>query len=195
MKKKIRAFVIIWIFLLLMLVASCTAKHETEGSSTYSSFPTPMINDDQANQVFFDLIAGTKPLQINSGITIQRIETVSNSGTYTPYTDYFPLLILNHTSEAVKFRNIGFAIQVFQYDPSSKDTMWEAIQLPYVPEETEKILPPELEKFDFQIVNSWELFGKDLVNVKTNIIRVYVSGEGVDTHINYGAFIDLQIKK
>jgi len=77
------------------------------------------------------------------------------NGIPTPSPNYISILVLNHTDEPIGFENIGFNIKVFQYN--SETNMWEKVLLPYTPEKTQTILPPKLEKFDFEILNSWEL--------------------------------------
>lgn len=142
-----------------------------------------------------ELFVAIAPLadDLNSGITIKQNKVASDFVDTSPSPRYVSFLVLNNTQEPVAFDNIGFEIQVFEYN--ARKFSWETVILPYTPEKRQKILPPNLTKLDFQVLNIWELFDRDLVNVKSDNIRIFISGTGEVTKSVYGAYIDVTLPK
>ena len=69
----------------------------------------------------------------------------------------------------------------------------EKSNTPYTPEKTSKTLPAKTEKFDFNILNSWEFNEGDLINIETNIIRILVTGRGENSNKKYSAYLDVSL--
>jgi hypothetical protein len=154
--------------------------------------PTPVINS-VANLQFIETIIGGKSNEINTGLTIERLNIVAIEGIPTPSVNHVSLLILNHTQEPIAFEDIGFGVQVFEYDPSLSE--WRKVALPYTPEQKQKVIPPQLETFDFEVLNSWEFTSGEFIDVRTGILRILIRGMGVNSGKNYYAFVDVTLQK
>src|SRR5688500_12259168 len=189
--------VAISIVTILMLLAGYFVyrqqKSANEDQLNFVKFPpTPVINS-VANLQFIETIIGDKSNEINTGLTIERLRIVAIEAIPTPSGNHVSLLILNHTQEPIAFNNIGFGVQVFEYDSSLLE--WRKVALPYTPEKREKVIPPQLEKFDFEVLNSWEFTNEEFIDVRTGILRILIGGMGVNSGKNYYAFIDLTLQR
>jgi hypothetical protein len=160
---------------------------------TYVNIPaTPFLNN-KANEKFNDIVLSGNTQEINNGLSIQRLNLVALKGVPTPSANHISLLILNHTEEPIEFENIGFDIQVFEYDaPADR---WNKVTMPFTPDDKKKIVPAKLEDFDFDVLNSWEMTEEDFINSKTGKVRILISGTGLDTDKKYYAFTDITLQK
>ena len=159
----------------------------------YTSNPvSPNINTE-VNQKFIDTVLSEQTEDINNGLSIERLNVVALEGVPTPSANHISLLVLNRTEESIEFENIGFDIQVFEYDTST--FQWNRVDLPFTPDHKKKIIPPRLEDFDFNVLNYWELTEGDFINTKTSNVRILISGIGLDTDKKYYAFMDLTLQK
>ena len=194
MKKKAKYSLVLLritcISLMALILGACNVRTNKSSVNIESPLPTPVIAPI-ANQIFIDKISPVD--ELNSGITIERLNAVQINGLPTPSPNYISVLVLNHTDESVIFNDIGFDIQVFEYSPEL--ATWKRLTLRYWPEKSQKALPPKLEKFDFNILNSWELLDGDIVNATSNSLRIYVFGQGEITSKIYGAYLDLALQQ
>jgi hypothetical protein len=154
--------------------------------------PTPIINPT-VHSDFFKTVALDSSYEINMGLTVERMKTIAVEGAPAPSVNYVSILILNHTSESIIFSDIGFGVQVFQYN--LRNSEWASVSLPYLPEKTQKVLPPNTKKYDFNVLNNWEFRDRDFVNVDTAWIRILFTGTGEVSSKKYAAFIDVTIQK
>jgi len=69
------------------------------------------------------------------------------------------------------------------------------LHLQHVPDSNPKVLPPNLEKWDLKINNSWDILQNDTKVFGYGPIRLYVAGEGKVTNKKYGAYLDLTISE
>jgi hypothetical protein len=129
---------------------------------------------------------------MNHGLTLERINSVAVAGFPTPSPNYIPLLVLNHATEPIRFANVGFDIQVFEFHESTKE--WQRITLPYTPEQKVTIIPAKLETYDFSVLNGWDLSPDDFAGATSKAIRIFVVGDGVLTKKKYGAFLDITLQ-
>ena len=193
MKKKAKYSLVLLqitcISLISLILGACINRTNKTSVNMVSPLPTPVI-DPMANQIFIDNVSPVD--ELNTGITIERINAVQINGLPTPSPNYISVLVLNHTDESVIFSDIGFDIQVFEYSPDL--STWKRLTLRYWPEKSQKVLPPKLEKFDFNVLNSWELLDGDIMNSTSNSLRIYVFGKGAVTGKTYGAFLDLTLQ-
>jgi hypothetical protein len=155
--------------------------------------PSTPAFDPTANMRFFETFPLTSSTELNKGLTIERIRLASLDGVPTPPPNYVSFLVLNHTEEAIIFDDIGFGVQIFQYEPASNK--WTKVVLPYTPEKKQKILPPKTESFDYNVLNTWEFNDKDFRNIEANIIRIFITGVGASSNKNYGAYLDMALQK
>jgi hypothetical protein len=189
-----RNFFIACITIICIVVSSCQINSSTNHDKiTLVEFPpTPKYNLG-ANKAFLDVANITDNYDLNRGITLERISTILLDGIPTPSPNFISLLILNHTDEPILFENQGFGIRVYEYDPATKS--WSLASLPYSPMDNSKTLPPHVESFDFELLNSWQLNESDLAKINKTDIRIIVVGEGVKSSQKYGAYLDTKIEK
>ena len=83
---------------------------------TFVELPSTPAIDPTANQQFFEVVRIDSTYELNKGLTMERISSVALEGHPTPSVNYVALLILNHTHEVIVFEDVGFGVQVFQYD-------------------------------------------------------------------------------
>lgn len=182
------------IVLILIVVGTYFLKEfRNHAQLIFVNFPPTPILDSTANARFFERSPLDSSYEINQGLTITRTSIGGVKGIPTPSANYVSLLILNHTEEPIVFDDVGFGIQVFQYESPSSE--WRQVNLPYVPEKKQKVLPPKTEKFDFTVLNGWEFNDSDFINLSTNVVRIIIRGIGADSSKNYGAYIDLLLQK
>jgi|WetSurMetagenome_2_1015567.scaffolds.fasta_scaffold54059_4 hypothetical protein len=153
---------------------------------------TPSISPE-VNKKFIDTILSGQVEELNNGLTVERLKMIALEGAPPPSANHVSLLILNHTGEPIEFENKGFALQLFEYDASS--SQWKEVILPYKPDQQEKIIPANLEDFDFEVLNNWELTGEDFINSQTGNLRILISGRGVNSGKKYYAFTDITLQK
>jgi hypothetical protein len=151
--------------------------------------PTPSFNLI-ANDIFFEEIA--KGVDLNNGLMMIRQPFLLLGEGPTPSPNYVSFVVLNHSDEPITFRDQGYGMKVFTYEPKSQD--WKELQMATYPAARATTLPPKLEKYDFDINNSWDIspinFGTDLPQE----IRIYISGIGDTSGKQYGAFLDVALK-
>ena len=182
------------LLLALALVQGCSLRAYSDNRPVnfVDAPPTPVI-DREVNRQFLETNHLDSSYEVNGGLRLERIEAVAMEGIPTPAANYVALLILNHTEEPINFDDIGFGIQICQYEPAS--SQWNKVVLPYVPEKKSITLPPKTEGFNSKVLNSWEFNDRDFVNVDSNVIRIFIRGLGENSNKHYAAFIDLTLQK
>jgi len=182
------------LLLALALVQGCSLRAYSDNRPvTFVDIPSTPIIDREVNRQFLETNRLDSSYEVNGGLRLERIQAVAMEGIPAPSANYVALLILNHTEEPINFDDIGFGIQVFQYEPAS--SQWNKVVLPYVPEKKSITLPPKTEGFNSKVLNSWEFKDRDFVNVDSNVIRIFIRGLGENSNKHYAAFIDLTLQK
>jgi hypothetical protein len=171
---------LIFTALLLMYVISNNQSIQT----TPPSYITTSLFSNEADQLFVSTVA--RSADLNVGITLERVTSMSPD-----QDNNITFGVFNHTNEPVVFPNQGFGIAVFRFDNTNK--LWENLQLQYRPYSESKTLPPNLESWDFEINNSWDISEDQVMSWGYKQIRVYVSGKGKVTNTAYGAYLDVAI--
>jgi hypothetical protein len=194
-KRRIYFILVLAAILALALGALFISQQKAQSQSQvgYGNVPTTPVISTDANQKFSAKILLGETQEINRGLTVERLNVVTLKGISSPSDNHISLLVLNHTEEPIEFENVGFGIQVFEYDTSS--SQWSKVTLPYTPELKKKIVPAKLEDFDFDVLNYWELTEKDLSNSKTGNVRILITGRGQNTNKKYYAFTDIALQK
>jgi hypothetical protein len=180
---------VICALIVVMLTTSCS--HATEPTASIVKFPPTPLVSDIASSNFISQIASD--VELNSGITIERLLLLSPSNGPTPSPNYISISVFNHSDEQVRFQDLGFGIRVFTLLPD--DSSWLELKLPYRPAKGEKLLPPSLDKIDPEILNTWDIPNWDLDGFAYVEIRIYVEGIGLTTHKKYGAFLDIGLQR
>lgn len=171
-------------------LASLNQNRAGDESVGFVEFPpTPVVSSD-AHLNFIQTVGGVSSDQINTGLTIERMRIVELKDAM-PSVNHVALLVLNHTQEPIKFDDVGFGVKVFE----SHSLGWMEVVMPYTPEPKEKILPPKLERFDFDILNSWEFTPEEFINVETGNLRILIGGVGMTSNVIYYAYVDLSLER
>jgi hypothetical protein len=158
-------------------------------NTSLDSVSSTQIGTENSEEMFNETLI--QFANVNTGMTISPNTALNNPD--TPSNRYVSFLVLNNTSEAIVFNDIGFSIQIFEYDVNNAE--WKNVILPYKPEKRQKVLPAHLNKIDFDVLNFWEIFERDLINVTSNEMRILISGVGEQSRITYGAYVDVVFKK
>lgn len=172
------------VFLVILFYVFVGVDRSRPGITSTSTL-TPVYSDE-ANRIFFSLVAGNADL--NSGITLERATSV-----VPEQSNNVNFAVFNHTDEPIIFPDQGFGITLFGYDDLEK--CWERLQLDYVPHPEPKTLPPKLESWDLEINNGWDILESEVLSLRVEQFRIYVSGSGVKTGRTYGAYLDVSIYK
>lgn len=186
---------IVGILVLIIAAYLLYSKQRIANNSqlNYVDVPATPIVKPEANNKFINTVLLGQQEETNNGLTLERLKVVALEGVPQPSANHVSLLILNHTNEPVEFENVGFGLQVFEYDPST--SQWNKVALPYTPEHKKKIVPPKLEDFNFEVLNNWELTDEDFINSKSGYVRILISGQGLNSGKKYYAFLDLALQK
>jgi hypothetical protein len=186
--KKLISRTIVMIGLVAIAISIMSCLFEYKINTTASATPTQPLALDATASFKFNKDVG--PIDdVNRGLTLERNKTVPFVGFPTPSPKDISLTVLNHATEPIQFANVGFGVQVYEFQEATKE--WRPITLPYTPEQKLTIIPARLEKYDFGVLNGWDFSPDDLAGVTSNKIRIFVAGVGMLTKKKYGAFLDI----
>jgi hypothetical protein len=174
------------LFLVLALsniLTSCVTKNHTSQVSPSHAF------NEQANSSFLQTIA--LGVNMNTGITMIRQTSLQTDKEEPWFKNNVSYIVLNHTSESVIFPDQGFGLVVYGYDLELQT--WHIVTLPHYPAKISTILPPHLEKIDFDLMNIWNIPGNEFQNISDRELRLFISGTGTNTNVVYGAYLDIII--
>lgn len=170
----------------LLLFAGQTLSRRYTPIEPLTLSPTPAF-DATADARFLEEIG---PIDdINHGLTLVRLGTAVIQGVPTPSANYASLMVLNHTSESVRFADVGFGIQAFAYEATTRH--WIRSPLLHYPAPMETTLPPKLETLGSTVLNTVEVLPEDLPRPVPSLMRFLVSGTGIQTGTKYAAFVDV----
>ena len=145
---------------------------------------TASLFSDEANEIFVSSVAGK--IDLNLGITIE-----STTPAIPDQINYVDFHVFNHTDEPILFPNQGFGVIAFRYDEIAKE--WKNLPLHYVPHAEPTILPPRIETWNTDVINSWSIFEDETTAWGYKDVRIYVSGKGQMTNKTYSAYLDVTI--
>jgi hypothetical protein len=186
--KPIKSLTILVIGLVAIAISIMSCLFESKIETPTSMTPTQSLTLDATASSKFNRDVG--PIDdMNRGLTLERNKTVPFVGSPTPSPKDISLTVLNHATEPIQFANVGFGVQVFEFQEATKE--WRPITLPYTPEQKMTIIPARLEKYDFGVLNGWDFSPDDLTGITSNEIRIFVAGVGMLTKKKYGAFLDI----
>ena len=170
--------------LLLSIILLAIGRIFSNQNVAPTSYPIDSLFSTEANESFVSSIV--RNTDLNSGITMEK-----STPLYSSQANNITFAVFNHTDEPIIFANQGFGITVFRYDEINN--LWETLKLQYVPYPETVILPPKLEKWDFDIGNSWDILENETTAFGIEQLRLYVSGKGETTNKIYGAYLDVSI--
>lgn len=121
---------------------------------------------------------------VNTGLTVQRIQ----SGTGTKRVS---IVVLNHSSEPMIFRDRSFEMVVYYYENDLSS--WKVVG-PIISTREEKfVLPAKTEVLDFNIPNWTMLSYERMLPVSfSGPFRLSVRGVGQDTGKKFLAYLDIE---
>ena len=180
MKKK---YAVIFWLVSAVLISGCQY-----GLSTHTPLltPTAFALSKNADRNFFSLIDDN--VDINNGITVERAMPL-----YPEQSNNVTFAVFNHTDEKVIFADQVFGLIALGYD-DAKD-IWTIIKLQRTMNIDPIILPPNLEKWDFEVNNICNVLEDEFGALGYSQIRFYVTGQGITTNIVYGAYLDVIINR
>jgi hypothetical protein len=184
MKKIVIICVAIVLAMLFILFLVNVSLYYQKAKPTSTLSIATSVSSKEADKVFVSTVVNS--IDLNSGITMETTEPL-----YRFQSNNITFAVFNHTDETIIFPNQGFGLIVFRYDTIAHT--WEKLQLNYIPYPEHKILPPKLEKWDFDIGNTWDILENDSTALGYSQVRLYISGQGKNTNKIYGAYLDVTI--
>ena len=129
-------------------------------------------------------------VDLNTSISIHRFAPLIAIDA-TPSPKFIDFAVYNHTKEPIVFPNQGFGLRTFVYDEST--ATWSEIHI-QKPAPTWVALPASLERYNYDLNNSWSLDDLDFANFEHDKIRIYIMGVGQETGKSYAAFFDARVQ-
>lgn len=119
---------------------------------------------------------------MNSGLTLRLYDA----------EEAISLVVENSSSEFIKFPDAGFSYNIYTYDSTRNE--WQQVKTLELLLPEEKIVRNQLSAYENLLQNFHIVFRDHLVlDEDVKVIRIMISGIGVESEIVYGAFSDFRI--